>query len=165
MPNEVHRKILVTEAAITYGTNWANIDSLPDGDMTWCAPVTSMEDCDYCEVFAAISSGGTAPDGTVEFYVGRKGTNLQAGDGFGGTLTASGVEATLADAVSMAQELGPPVKVLYQDQADKVYTCSFRVWYPGASFLLFIFNRTGEALDGTASPHSVYGRGWGPEIQ
>jgi hypothetical protein len=165
MPNEIHRKLLVAEAALDFDTAFATIDNLPAGDLCWCKPFTGLEDCDFAEIFTAISSGATSPTGTLEWYAGRAGTNLRAAAGFGNTLTDHGVEGTAADVADMLACLGPPVKVIDVATADTVYTASFRVWYPGADCQVFLYNNTDEALDGTSSPHSAYIRGWGPEIQ
>jgi hypothetical protein len=166
MVTELHRKIFVAEAALDFDTNFAAIDSLAAGSMCWNNPIVTMEDCDFAEVFAQIKAGATTPAGTIEFYAGRAGSNLRSAEGYGNTLTDHGTEATAADVARMLQGLPPPVKVITCDEtADVVYTCSFRVWYPGADWNLFIYNNTDEAFNGTSSPHSVYARGWGPELQ
>jgi len=165
MANELHRKILVAETALDYDTNFAEIDGLAAGSLCWCKNITTMEDCEYAEVFAAISSGGTSPEGTINFYGGRAGTNLRTAAGFGNTLTDHGTEGTAADVTDMIACLGSPVKIIPIVTADTVYTVSFKFWYPGADWNLFIHNNTNEALDNTSSPHSVYAVGWGPELQ
>jgi hypothetical protein len=167
MANEIHNKIIVAEAAMVFGSSFANIDSLPAGDLTWSDPLSSAswDDAEWAQVFAAISSGGTSPVGQLAFFWGRAGSNLRAGEGFGNTLTSSGTEGTDADVADILACLGSPYKVVAVNSADTVYTCEFWIPRPTNGGQLWIYNDTDEALDGTSSPHSVYIIGWGPEIQ
>ena len=164
MANESHRKILVAEAAVDFDASFAEIDSLPAGDLCWAAPLTGLGDCDYADFQAKIKTGASTPAGTVEFWVGRGGTNLKAAEAFA-TLTDHGTEGTAATVANMLACLHQVANVSPDETADKVYTLSFRVWYPGNYLQLYCYNNTDEALNGTSSPHAVYVTGWGPELQ
>lgn len=167
MANEIHNKIFIAEAALDFDTSFAEIDSLPAGDLCWCAPISSAtwDDAEWAQIFAAISSGGSSPEGTIEFYWGRAGSNLRAGEGFGNTLTDHGTEGTAADVSDMLACLGTPKEVIEVATADTIYTIDFWIPRPTNGSQLFIYNNTDEALDGTSSPHSVYAIAWGPEVQ
>lgn len=169
MANEIHRKLLVTLADLDFDTAFAALDSLADGDLAWCAPITTLEDCDFAEFFPRIKVG-TSPTsgGTIEFYAGGGddgGTEKRVGtDDI--TTTDHGTETTDADITRVLGTLGAPLFVISVDgTTDKIYTAKFRLWYPGADVNLFVLNNTGAALNGTSSPHSVSVRGWGPEVQ
>lgn len=166
MANELHRKLLVAEVGVDFNTaaTWSQIDSLPAGDMCWSAPITTLEDCEFAEFFVAISGGPTSPEGSVEFYAGKAGANLRAANEFA-TLTDHGTEGTTATIASMLQCLDLLDQITWATEADTTFTKVFELWYPGADCQLFILNNTDEALDGTASPHKVYVRGWGSELQ
>ena len=169
MPNEIHRKLLVAITDLDFGVSFVELDSLPNGDLAWCAPVTSCEDCDIAEIFYQIKVGTSPTDGgDFRFYVGR------GDDGSGEiragtddiTTTDHGTEATAADVSRVLGALGPPLKSVRVDgNTDSIYSGSFRVWYPGADFNVYLYNNTGAALNGTSSPHLVRVRGWGPEVQ
>lgn len=159
---QVHRTTLVAEVAVNFNTAFAVIDSLADNGLAWCAPLTTLEDCDIARFWAAISSG-TSPAGTLEIYAARAGTNIRPGSDFE-TLTTYGSSTTTANIDNILACLGAPLKSIYMDTSDKVYTAQFDLWFPGANCQLFIYNNTGAALDGTSSPHSVYVAGLGPEV-
>lgn len=169
MPTAVHRSLLVALANVDFGASFAELDSLPDGDLAWCAPITSLEDCDFADFFARIKVG-TSPTagGTIEFYAGGGddgGTEKRVGTDDIVT-TDHGKEATDADITRVLGTLGAPIAVISVDATtDKIYTVRFPLWYPGADVNLFVLNNTGAALNGTSSPHSVSVRGWGPQIQ
>lgn len=169
MPNAVHRSILVELADLDFGSSFADLDSLPDGDLAWSAPVTTLGACDYADVFAQLKVGTTpTAGGTIEFYAG-------GGDGGGTTkrvgtddidTTDHGKEATAGDVTRVLGTLGGPAAVIAVDAtSNKIYTVRFRLWYPGPDLTLFVANNTGVAFNGTSSPHSISVRGWGPEIQ
>ena len=164
MPTEIHQKILVTEVVLDFGVSQAELNSLPAGDIAWCAKVTTMEDCDYAEVFAQITVGATSPEGTIEYYVARHGTNLEVGTHHI-DLSDHGNEGTANDITDLIADLGGPVKVVGATTATAsiVYTHSFRVYNPGGSFTIFCYNNTDEAF--AASGNDAYVRGWGPESQ
>lgn len=161
MTNEVHRKLLVAAAALDFDTGEAAIDSLPTGDLCWSAPVTTMEDCDWMEVFATIVSG-TSPDGNVSFAAARSDGTIQVGTN-DVTLTDHGTEGTAADVARVLAAIGPIRRSVYQDTSAINYSCSFWIPNPGASINIFIYNNTGVTL--AASGHAVRARGWGPEVQ
>lgn len=167
MPNEVHNKIIVAEASMDFDASFAEIDGVAAGDMVWSAPISSVswDDAEWAQIFAAISSGGTSPTGTIEFYWGRAGSNLRVAEGFGNTLTDHGEEVTTADVDDMLACLGLPIGVINVNTASTVYTIEMWVPRPTNGGQLFIYNNTDEALDSTGSPHSVYIIGWAPEIQ
>lgn len=169
MPNEIHRKVAVAIADLDFDLAFAALDSLGDGDIAWSAPVTSMEDCEWAEVFYKIKVG-TSPTagGTIAFYAGR------ADDGSGEirsgtddiTTTDHGTETTAADVTRVLGTLGPVLHVVQVDATSNiVYSGSFRIWYPGADFNVFVYNNTGVAFNGTSSPHVMRIRGNLPEIQ
>lgn len=169
MANEVHRKLLVALADLNFGSSFANLDSLADGDLAWSSPLTSLEDCDFAEFFSRLKVG-TSPTngGTIEFYAGRgdDGSPEKRVGTDDITTTATGTETTDADIARILGTLGAPLFVIAVDgTTDKIYTASFRMWYPGADCQLFVLNNTGAALNGTGSPHSISVRGWGPEVQ
>lgn len=161
MANEIHRKLLVAAADLDFDTSFGVINSLPAADLCWSAPVTTLEDCDWMEVFARITAG-TSPTGNVSFYVGRTDGTLQVGTD-DVTLTDHGTEGTAADISRVLATLGPPRASVYMDNSASVYTVSFWVPNPGASINVFVYNNSGVALP--ASGHQVRARGWGPEVQ
>lgn len=163
MPNEGHRKIFVAEAALDFGVSQAELNSLPAGDIAWCNNVTTLEDCDFAEFFMKITVGATSPEGTIEYYAARAGSNLRTADHHI-TLTDHGNEGTAADVADIIADCGPPLKVIpVLGTASIVYQHDFRFWYPGADFNLFVYNNTDEAF--AASGNDGYVRGWGPELQ
>lgn len=169
MANEVHRKLLVAVTAFDFDTAFAEIDGVANGDLIWSAPVTNAEDCDFVDVFASLKTG-TSPTagGRIEFYVGRADDDtpeIRPGtDDI--TTTDHGEETVDADITRVLGALGHPLATIVVDgTSDKTYRRSFRVWYPGADWNLFIYNASGAAFNGTSSPHRVTYRGWGPEIQ
>lgn len=164
MPTQTHRDVIVAEATLDFGVSNAEINSLPDGDLCWCAPA-DFEDADYVEILAQITMGTTPTAGApVEFYVGRHTTaGVRAGtDDL--TLTDHGTEGTEADILRVIGALGPPIATISPDATTGVvYTASFRVWLPGVGFTLFVYNRTGAALG--SSGHTVKAEGYGPVFQ
>ncbi|MBD3671900.1 MAG: hypothetical protein HUJ26_00105 [Planctomycetaceae bacterium] len=172
MANEIHNKIIVAEAEMVFGTAFANIDSLPAGDLTWSDPLSAAawDDAAWAEIFFQIKLGATSPAGSVEFYWGRAGTNLRAAENASltgsNTLTSSGVEATAADVELMIASLGGPVHLFgANENASEIITGAFKVFNPGNGSQLYVYNNTDEALDGTSSPHKIYIRGFAPEVQ
>ena len=167
MVAEAHRKVLVAEAALDFDASFVEIDDLAVGAICWCKPVTTLEDCDTARFSFALSGGDTTPAGDIQIFIGKKmGANLRAGEGFGNTLTDHGTEATAADVARMLQGLPSPIKVFTLDEtANVTYTAIVDVPDPGPDIQLFIYNNTDEILNGTASPHSAYVEGWGPEGQ
>lgn len=163
MPNEVHWKLEVAEFAFDFDTNFAEIDSLPDQDLCWSAPVTSCEDCEFVKVVAKIKAG-TSPDGAVRFYVGRNGATDRVGTDDINT-SDHGTEGTTADIDRVLGALDLVGSIGGMDSTDKIHTVEFKIWYPGASFNLYVFNDTGATLNGTSSPHDIHGYGYLPEIQ
>ena len=160
MANEVHYKIDVTEAALDFDTV---LNSLAAADISWCAPVTTMEDCERAEVTMAIVVGAGTPEGTIEYYVARDTGTLIVADHHI-TLTDHGTEGTAADIGDILADCGAPVFVVpVLGTASIVYTHRFQIWYPGDSFNLLVYNNTDEAF--AAAGHSGYVRGWLPEIQ
>ena len=131
--------------------------------------MTSCEDCDVAEVFYQIKVGTSPTSGnTFSFYVGRgddNGSEIRGGtDDI--TTTDHGTEGTAADVSRVLGTLGPMLHVVQVDGTSNiVYSGSFKVWYPGADFNVYIYNDTGVALNGTSSPHKMRVRGWGPEVQ
>jgi hypothetical protein len=164
MPNEIHRKALVSEAALDWGVSAAELNALPAGDIAWCKPVTTLEDCDYAEVTMAVKVGTTSPEGTLEYYVARDTGTLMVADHHI-TLTDHGNEGVAADITDIIADCGHPVWVVpcTSAVASIVYTHSFRIWWPEDSFVVFCYNNTDEAL--AASGHSGYVRGYGLEVQ
>jgi len=172
MPNEIHNKIIVTEAAMAFGTTFANIDSLPAGDMTWSDPLSAAgwDDAAWAEIFFQIKLGSASPAGTIEFYWGRAGTNLRAAENASltgsNTLTSSGVEGTAADVELMIASLGAPVHVFgANENANEIITGALKVFNPGNGSQLYVYNNTDETSNGTSSPHEIYIRGFAPEVQ
>ena len=164
MPNEIHRKPDIAEFAVDVGASCAELDSLPDQDLCWSAPIATLEDCEKADFTVKIKAG-TDPDGTVEIYAVRNGATNRVGTDDIDT-NDHGTEGTTEDIARVKGVLGTPVDIISAvNTTGKVYTTNFRVWDPGPSVTLFFFNNTGAALDGTSSPHAVHGRGWLPEIQ
>lgn len=164
MANENHRKILVVEAALDFNTGFSTLDNLPAGDLAWSAPVTSLEDCDEAEFFFQIKTGPTSPEGSVQFYLGRAGSNLRDASSFA-TLTDHGTEGAAGTITSILACLEYIDAFGVQTEADAVWTVSFKVPNPGGICQPFVYNNTDEAFNGTSSPHAAYVRGWGPELQ
>lgn len=169
MPTEIHRKLLVSVADLAFGTSWANLDSLADGDIAWSAPVTGLGSSDLVEVFASIKVGTSPTDGgLIKFYAGGgddAGIELRVGTDDIST-TASGTETVDADVARVLGALGPPVfQVRVDSTTGKVYTARFSIPDPGDDFQLFVYNDTGVAFDGSGSPHKVHYRGWGWQSQ
>lgn len=154
---EVHRKILVAEASVNFSTN---LNSLADGDIAWSDPITTLEDCDFADVWALIDAG-TSVGGNVEFYAARQGTALSPAGGII-TTTGTGAETTTTGVADVLACLGAPVKAMYMDTDGEEYTVQFRVWFPGSSLQLFVHNDSAAAF--ASSGHSVYITGWGPEV-
>lgn len=163
MPNEVHWKLDIAEAALDWGVSAAELNSLPAADIAWCAPVTTMTTADYAEVTMAITVGGTSPEGTIEYYIAKDtGTLITADHHI--TLTDHGNEGTAADITDIIADCGGPIKVVsVGGTASIVYTHSFKIWQPGDSFVVLCYNNTDEAF--AASGNSGYVRGWLPEFQ
>lgn len=163
MANEIHQKISVTEAALDFGVSGAELNSLPAGDIAWCAPVTTMDDEERAEVTLAIQVGGTSPEGTIEVYIARDTGTLIVADHHI-DLSDHGNEGTAADIADIISDCGGPVAVVgVNGVASIVYTFRFLVWQPGDSLNILVYNNTDEAL--AASGHSGYVRGWLPEVQ
>jgi hypothetical protein len=164
MANEIDQKILVAAAALDFDTGDAAIDSLPDGDLCWCAPVTTMTTASFAEVIAAIKMGTTpTAGGTVEFYEALSDGTLQQGTN-DITLSDHGTEGTAADVQRVLGAVGPPIGVITVDATtDIVYTSSFKLHNPGGSYNILIYNNTGATLN--SAGHSVRATGWGPEVQ
>ena len=150
MPNEVHRKILVAEAAADFDTSFAEIDDLPAGDVCWCKPITTLGDCDVVRIYLLISSGDTSPEGTIQIFVGRKnvgGSGIGHGSGLtlDEVLTDHGREGTDADVTKLLACLPAPVKVFTCDATPNVkYSSVVDVPAPGDSFQIFIYNASDE---------------------
>jgi len=162
MANEVHQKLEVAEAALDFNAG-AELDELPVGDMAWCAPVTTLEDCDRAEVTFAITVGGTSPEGTIEYYVARDTGTLIVADHHI-DLSDHGTEGTAADIEDIISDCGPPVFTCpVNGTASIVYTHSFLVWYPTASLNILVYNNTDEAF--AADGNDGYIRGWLAEVQ
>jgi len=168
MPNEIHRKIGVAIDDLDFDASFATLDSLGDGDLAWCAPVTTLEDCDVAEVFYQIKVGTSPTSGnTFSFYIGRSDSSSSIYAGTDDiTTTDHGTETTDADISRVLGTLGPPLHVVQVDgTSDIVYSGTFKVWYPGNDFNVFVYNDTGAAFNGTSSPHKMRIKGWLPEVQ
>lgn len=159
---QVHRTTLVAEVAVNFNTSFAVLDSLADLALAWCAPITTLEDCDIARFWLSLKSG-TNPSGPVEIYAARAGTNIRPGSDFA-TLTTYGSSTTTADIDNILACLGAPIKSIMMDTSDKTYTAQCDLWFPGPSCQLFVYNNSNAALNGTFSPHSVYVAGLGPEV-
>lgn len=163
MPNESHQKISVAEAALDFGVSQAELNSLPAGDIAWCAPVTTLADEERAEVTLQITVGGTTPEGTVEVYIARDTGTLIVADHHI-DLSDHGNEGTAADVADIISDCGGPVKVVgVNGTASIVHTFRFLVWFPGDSFNVLVFNNTDEAF--ASSGNDGYVRGWLPEVQ
>lgn len=170
MANELHRKILVAEAAADFDTNFAEIDDLPAGDICWCKPITTLGDCDMARLYIQLSSGDATPEGSLEVWVGRKNVGGSAiGSGSGLTLDEAlsdhGKEADAADVTRLLACLDLTAAFTCDASANVKYTAAVDVRDPGDSFQIFVYNRSDEQLDGTSSPHKIYVEGWGWESQ
>lgn len=165
MANELHRKILVAEADVDFDTNAGEIDGVASGDMVWCAPITTLEDCDVAEFFPKIKVGTLSAAGTIEFYYASSGSSRRVGQDFA-TLTDHG-EATADTVVAQLKQCLDLVKVIGTtgDDDAKTFDVSFEVFNPGGNGQLFIYNGTGAAFASGGSEHGVRVRGWGPELQ
>lgn len=161
MPNEIHKKETVAEAALDFGVSGAELNSLPAGDICWCAPVTTMDDEEYAQVTLAINAGTATPEGTIEVYVGEDtGTLITADHHI--VLSDHGNEGTATDVASILADLGSPYRVIPVTE-QITYTFAFKIWQPGTSLTIFVYNNTDEAF--AASGHSAYIRGFLPEVQ
>jgi len=168
MVNEVHQKLLVAITDLDMDTNFADLDSLADGDLAWSAPVTSTEDAQLIDIFSELKTGTSPTDGgTIGVYVGF------ADDGTGEIRSGSddisttdhGTETVDADIDRVLPQCTRIGTIIVDNTSDKVYSAKFQFAFPGADWFLLIHNDTGAAFNGTGSPHTVRYRAWGPEIQ
>lgn len=168
MPNEQHQKLFVTLAELGFGTNFANLDWLPDDDMAWSDQVTDCEDCERVEIFARIKTGTSPTAGAeIAFFVARAdddGTDeIRAGDEAVNPSTGTQGTAAVVDRVEAQVEyIG---SIVVDATSNKDYNKRFQFFHPGADWNLVVINRSGAALNSTGSPHLIRYRGWGPEIQ
>jgi len=161
MPNEIHSKLSVSEAALDFGTSGAELNSLPAGDVAWCAPITTLGDEEWAEFTLAINAGTSTPSGTIEYYIIRDTGTLVTGDHHIDP-TDHGNEGTAADIASLLADLGGPVFAVEVSE-QITYKHAFKVWEPGESLNLLVYNKTNEAF--ASSGHSAYVRGKLKEIQ
>lgn len=166
MATETHRKILVAESAVDFDANAAEIDGVASGDMIWCAPITTLGDCDLAEFFIKIKVGTLTAAGTINLYFASSGDTRRVGQDFA-TLTDHGEATSDTVVAQLKQCLGGPVAVIGTtgDDDAKTFDVSFLVSDPGDNCQLFIYNGTGAAFASGGSEHGVRVRGLGPEFQ
>ena len=173
MANEILSKYSASAALDFDGASTNScINSLANGAVAWCAPVTDASPCPpQVMLHSWIHVHTTAPTagGTVEFYLLRaddNATEIRDGEAIAAT-TDHGIYGTAAGVARLRTEAEFIGAIVVDAVTDITYRKSFVVNDPGTDWNIMIHNNTGQILraQSDATGSGVNWRSMIPEVQ